>query len=196
MSVVRTAGWLSALLLLAACSDAADSGAPRSPTSGTDGSPSPSAEPTPTPALAQRCVNADAGYAVRYPADWFVEDKAQIEPCAFFDDEPLDVPPQSEATGVAIRVDVRDVLIAQARQDALSEGEKEAEEAEVAGRRAVRITGTLTEEVLLPAGTRVTSWLIELDGRTLILTADDAGAREYEAAVDVLDQMAESVEIL
>ena len=188
-------GWLlAAAALLTACSDDSEpAAAPAStaPSASAAGTAGPSA-----PALARRCVNADAGYAVRYPADWFVEDKPEIEPCAFFDDEPLDVPPRSEALGVAIRVDVRDVLIAQARQDALSGGEKEAEEAEAAGRRAVRITGTLPEEVLLPAGTRITSWLIELDGRTLILTADDAGARDYEAAVDVLDQMAESVELL
>lgn len=186
----RLAALLAAAALLTGCSESDEPVARDSPSEAAPPSPSP------TPALAQRCENAEAGYAVRYPADWFVEAKPDIEPCAFFDDQPLDVPPRSEATGVAIRVDVRDVLLAQARQDSLSEGEKRAEDAEVAGRRAVRITGTLTGEVLLPAGTQITSWLIELDGRTLILTADDAGAEDYEAAVEVLDLMAESVEVL
>jgi hypothetical protein len=53
----------------------------------------------------------------------------------------------------------------------------------------------LTEEVLLPAGTRVTTWLVELDAGTLLLTTDDAGKDDYEAAVGVLDAMAESLEI-
>jgi hypothetical protein len=65
----------------------------------------------------------------------------------------------------------------------------------VAERSAVRLQGVLTEEVLLPAGTRVTTWLVELDTGTLLLTTDDAGEDDYEAAVVVLDAMAESLEI-
>ena len=179
------------LLMVALGGCGADPQPAAGPSAPTASSPSPSPE-----GLAQRCENAAEGYAVRYPADWFVEAKPEIEPCAFFDDEPLDVPPQSEASGVAIRVDVRDVLLAQARRESVAEGDKKAEDAEVNGRRAVRVTGTLTQEVLLPAGTRITSWLIELDGRTLILTADDAGTPDYDAAVEVLDAMAESVELL
>jgi hypothetical protein len=41
----------------------------------------------------------------------------------------------------------------------------------------------------------VTTWLVELDTGTLLLTTDDAGEDDYEAAVVVLDAMAESLEI-
>jgi hypothetical protein len=181
-------------LLLIGCSDDGDTAAP-APTPRAS-SPSPAAtvpaQASPTPAT-QRCENPEAGYALSFPAGWFVAEGAEIEPCTLFDPEPLMVPPRSEATGVAIRVDVRDVPFPQARQNSLSEGEKTAEDREVDGRSAARITGVLTEEVLLPAGTRITTWLVEHGGRTFTIGADDAGSDDYEATLEVLDEMVASL---
>lgn len=155
-----------------------------------------SSAPSPTPPAAQRCENAEERYALRYPSDWFVARDAGIEPCTFFDVEPVMLEQGSEATRVAIRVDVREgVLLEQARRDTLAEGDMTAQNRSVGDRRAVRVTGTLAEEYLLPAGTHVTTWLVELGGRTLVLTADDHGAEDYEAAVAVLDEMVQSLEV-
>jgi hypothetical protein len=190
------------LLLLACvltgCADGVVTAGPvRTPSPEPSASPPASepASPTPSPSPAwQRCENPAERYGLSFPADWFVAEGAGIEPCTFFDDEPLALVPASEATGVAIRVDVRDVPLEQARRDSLAEGDKQAEERTVGSRRAVRVSGVLTEEVLLPAGTRITSWLVEDGARTILLHADDAAPGGYEAAVAVLDRMALSLE--
>lgn len=199
MSRLAAVAMLVPVLLLGACTDTSDPVAQET----APGSPAPTGQPTPTPTPAsspapavQRCVNPDEGYSLNYPADWYVATDPGIEPCTFFDDRPVSVPPRSEALGVAIRVDVRDVPLMQARQDSLSEGDKTAEDRSVGDRRAVRLTGVLTEEVLLPAGTRITTWLVEDQGRTIILTADDAGTDAYDEAVEVLDAMVRSLEVL
>jgi hypothetical protein len=180
-------------LLLTGCADDGEETA-AAPTP----SPSPAAtatgKPSPTPA-GQRCENPAAGYALTFPADWFVAEGLENKPCSFFDDEPLEIEPRSEATGVAIRVDVRDVPFDQARQDSLSEGEKQAEDTELDGRRAARIFGVLTEEALLPAGTRITTWLVEHGEGTFTISADDAGSDDYAATLEVLDEMVAGLEL-
>lgn len=196
-STVRVAVAALVLVVVAGCggSDRADVAEPQRSVT-----PSPTAERSPSPsaarALPNRCENPREGYALRYPDDWHVAAGDTVEPCTFFDDEPLQLAGGTETTGVAIRVDLRDVPLPQARQDTLAEGDQQAEDREVGDRRAVRLTGTLTEEVLLPAGTRITTWLVELDGRTLLMTADDHGAQDYDAAVEVLDAMVQSLEVL
>ena len=60
----------------------------------------------------------------------------------------------------------------------------------------MRLEGVLTEEVLLPAGTRITTWLVELDGRTWLATTDDHGADDYDEAVRVLDELVQTLEAL
>ena len=154
-----------------------------------------SPDPAPAEPAEQRCDHPTQGYSIFFPADWFVAGGDGIEPCTFFHPEPLVLTPNSEATGVAIRAEVRDVPFDQARQDAMAEGEQTLQEQTVAERAAVRLEGVLTEEVLLPAGTRTTTWLVELDAGTLLLTTDDAGEDDYDVAVGVLDAMAESLEI-
>jgi hypothetical protein len=119
-----------------------------------------------------------------------VADGREIEPCTFFDPQPLTLEPGTEATGVAVRLDVRDVPLEQARRD--TGGEQE--DRRLGGRAAVRATGTYEDETLLPAGTRFTTWLVDLDGRTLLLTADSAARSDYEANIEVLDAMAQTVQ--
>lgn len=199
------------LLLVTGCADGSPEAGPDAPTpvpAGTSapavtGGPTPDDAPTVAPDATatpsgpeeRRCDHPTEGFSVAFPADWFVAEGDGIEPCAFFHPEPLALEPGTEATGVAIRAEVRDVPFEQARQDAEAEGEQTAQERTVTERAAVRLQGVLTEEVLLPAGTRVTTWLVELDAGTLLLTTDDAGEDDYGTAVSVLDAMAESLEI-
>ena len=166
---------------------------PSSPPAEASVAPSPSPSPSPRPETS-RCENAAAGYALTYPFHWSVAGGPGIEPCTFFDPQPLALEPGTEASGVGIRVDVRDVPLAQARED--TGGEQE--ERTVAGRAAVRATGTTTDDALIPAGTRFTTWLVDLGQRTFLITTDDAarGDDPYESHVQVLDEMAQSLEAL
>lgn len=200
---------LTAVLALTACGSAEDddptvalppsasASAPSeaTPTATPASTPAPTPSPSPPAEQGTRCENAAAGYAVTAPPDWYVLESS--EPCSFFDPEPLVLPPQSEATGVAVRADVRDVPLAQAREDALAEGEMTVRDEPAGLLPAARVTGTLTGDALLPQGTEVTTWLVELGpGRTLLLTTDSAGPDDYARAVEVVDRMALTVEPL
>lgn len=191
MSVVARTGLLVLACALTGCAEGASTAGPNRSTPAATATPEPSATPS-----TQRCENTVEGYALSFPLEWSVAGGEGIEPCSFFDDQPLALRPSSEATGVAIRVDVRDVPLEQARRDSTAEGEKQAEDRVVGGRRAVRVTGVLTEELMLPAGTRITSWLVEDGDRTIMLHADDAAPGNYEKTVEVLDEMAQSLEVL
>ena len=160
----------------------------------------PSTAPAPTavpaePATEQHCDHPTEGYRIFFPADWHVAVQDGVEPCSFFSPEPLQLEPGSEASGVAIRADVREVPFEQARADVQAEGGTVLDERPVLERRTARVQGALVEEVLLPAGTRFTTWVVELDAGSLLLTTDDAGEDDYEVAVGVLDQMVAAVEI-
>lgn len=171
---------VASAVALAGCADSS-----REATSPTAPPPAPAtAAPAPSPSpTTTRCVSSEGGYAVSYPRDWSVAGGDGIEPCAFFDPQPLALEPGTEATEVAVRVDVRDVPLEQARQDTGGQQEEQA--------AGVRATGTTTDDVLLPAGTPFTTWLVDLGGRTLVLTTN-----RTDEAVEVLDAMAQSVERL
>lgn len=209
MAAARSATGLLLLLVLTGCAAGGPTARPAATgavTAAPSALPAPEAVPTtspgpsggsvaPTEEAEQRCDHPTEAYSIAFPADWFVAAGDGIEPCTLFHLEPLNLTSNSEATGVAIRAEVRDVPFEQAQQDALAEGEQSAEDQVVADRAAVRLEGVLTEEALLPAGTRVTTWLVQLDAGTLLLTTDDAGEDDYAIAMEVLDAMAESLEI-
>jgi hypothetical protein len=66
-------------------------------------------------------------------------------------------------------------------------------EPEVAGRAAVR-TEQVTTVGLWPEGTRITTWALDLDGRTLVADAVELPGGDHERAVAVLDEMVRSLE--
>lgn len=185
---------LTLLLALGACGDE-DAETPASPSPRPS---SPSAAPSPSPtgsALAQRCTHPTEGYSVAFPAEWFVADGERIEPCSFFAPEPLDLEPATEADGVAIRLDVLPDPFPEARRKVESDGGKVSQEASVAGRDAVRISGETDDQGLLPPGLATTTWVVDLGDRSLLLTTDEAGDDDYAASVEVLDGMARSVQV-
>lgn len=192
----RTAVLLLASLALAACGDAADVvvGAP-SP-SRSSAVPGLSPSPSPTPATRQQCTHPAEHYTVTFPADWHVADDAGVEPCSFFHPEPLELQAGTEADGVAVRLDVLTQPFAESRRMVEEAGGKESSTPEsVHGRDAVRLQGRTTGEGLLPAGLAVTTWLVDMDDRTLLLTTDEGGRDDHEQSVEVLDAMARSVQV-
>ena len=183
----RTASLIAALLLTG-CADAEQAAAPE---------PSPTiaaASPTPSPLPeTSRCENPVQRYALRHPFAWSTGGGPGVEPCRFFDETPIAaLEAGTEVVGLAIRATVREAPLEQARRD--QPGQQEDRPA--AGLPAVRATGTLDEDPLLPPGTRFVTWLVDLGGRTLLLTADDSGEGDFDAAVAVLDEMAQTVEPL
>ena len=184
---------LMLLLVLGACGDE-DTAAPGSPS---PRPPSPSAQPSrsPSDALAQRCTHPSEGYSVAYPAEWFVADGDRIEPCSFFSSEPLDLEPATEADGVAIRLDVLPDPFPEAVRKVESDGGQQSEETSIGGREAVRITGETDDRGLLPPGLATTTWVVDLGARSLLLTTDEGGSDDYATSVEVLDEMARSVQV-
>lgn len=131
--------------------------------------------------------------AVAYPEGWLVDQNE----CGFFDPtmESLDSP---EPTGVDVHWTVDNAAFNRAA-DAETIEEDSRLTATVASRQAVRIQGSYTGDGFYPDGTRVTSWIVDLDpgtddeGGILVGTTHQSEAIEYPHAVDVLDEMASSV---
>lgn len=187
--------------LVTGCGDAGPTAAPtpvRSPSTvpGPTASPTPAPVPSPTPAaLAQRCTHPTEGYSVGYPAGWHAADREGIRPCSFFAPAPLELEPATEADGVAVRLAVMDEPFETAQDKVRSDGTTAEAPATVGGQRAARFVGETTGEGLQPAGLATTTWLVDLGGRALLLTTDEAGTDDYAATVEVLDAMARSVEV-
>ena len=188
--VDHRAALLVAALLLTGCAETDQAAAPSPAPSPTSAAPSPSASPLPE---TSRCENPVQRYALSYPYEWSMGGGPGVEPCRFFDETPIAaLEPGTEVVGLAVRATVRDVPLEQARRD--QPGEQEDQPA--AGLPAVRASGTVQDDALLPPGTRYVTWLVDLGGRTLLLTADDSGEGDFAAAVAVLDEMAQTVEPL
>lgn len=141
------------------------------------------------------CRNAEAGFAVDYPARW----EAGGSACAEFGPDP----PEGERggaqiEGVAIHGDVLEGGLD--RHAPRMVGDESVDDVvasrrvTIDGRRALRWESVSTEESpAAPAGTRSTGWLIELGSeRVLVLTTSDVEP-DYRERVEALDRMARSV---
>lgn len=146
-------------------------------------------------ALTQRCKNADAAYSVRYPQGWHANAGDVSERCSFFHPEPFELPEATEAPDLAISIGREPVAFAQVAGDDPAIRVLEREETEVDGHSAVRRETEATGHGLLPAGVRGRQYLVDLGGETLILATYDVGDLEFERNRDVLDKMAETLEV-
>lgn len=192
---MRTSAVLLLTVLAATgCGTGADVTA--TPSAGPTASSPPASPRSTAPAAAQRCAHPTERYTVTFPADWHVAAQPDIEACSFFDPEPLALEPATEADRVAIRLDVLTEPFEQAHRMVAGDGEQTAREELVGGRQAARFEGETDGEGMLPPGLATTTWIVDLGSRTLLLTTDEAGADDYAAAVDVLDAMARSVEVV
>lgn len=180
--------------MLAGCGGGSTS-PPPGPSSAAPTSSAPSPSPSPAAASDQACTHPTEGYGLTFPADWFVADGEGIEPCSFFSPEPLELEPATEADGVAIRLDVMAEAFPEARRKVASDGKQEGQDTAVDGRPAVRFVGETDASGLLPPGLATTTWLVDLGGRSLLLTTDEGGSDDYAASVEVLDAMARSVQV-
>lgn len=144
----------------------------------------------------KRCENVRDGYAVAYPADWHTNAGDVLPACSYFHPVPFELRPGTEALEIAIRVDREPIAFDLFTEPGPTRDEQSREELELAGRPAVRVVYTATGEGLLPRGVRGYEYAVDLDGDTLVLSTLEAGEADFERSREVLDAMAESLELL
>ena len=143
--------------------------------------------------LTRECVTTSAGYKVRYPDSWFVNDPGQAAACRFFHPEPFDVPPGTEATGIAISLNVEPTpfaVLALGPEGSVATTVRARVETTVAGRAAVRVDITSTGEGLLPSGTEGLLYFVDFGESTFVArTYGSPAAGTLASNAAVLDQM-------
>jgi hypothetical protein len=140
---------------------------------------------------ANSCTSA-AGYRVAFPADWATNADGVLPACSWFGPgAEVVVPEASDVRTAPVALQVVDAALAQVAVPAPDEVVRT--ELEVAGRAAVR-TEQVTTVGLYPEGTRITTWALDLDGRTLVADAVELPGGDHERAVAVLDEMVQTLE--
>lgn len=196
---VRLAAVAASLAVLAwSCGGGGpDTAAPSTPASTTSSSSTaPSRTVTTATGDTRVCSAPEAGYRLRFPDDWYVNDPVAAPPCRFFHPEPFELPTDSEAPGLAIALAVEDApfsrlapLAGSATADV-----RDRREVTIGGRRAVRVETVATGGGLLPAGTRGVAYYVDLTAGTLVATTSEvaeSGTLATNAAV--LDAMMASL---
>ena len=177
------------LLALAACASPAAGPAPQA----VDLSPAAQAVVvTPSESDGDSCTSA-AGYRVAFPADWATNADGVLPACSWFGPgEEVVVPEASDARTAPVTLQVLDAPPEQVAGPVPDEVART--ELEVGGRPAVR-TEQVTTLGLYPEGTHITTWALDLDGRTLVADAVELPGGDHERAVAVLDEMVQDLEV-
>jgi hypothetical protein len=161
-------------------------------------SPATTSSPTSSPEDAMRwstCLNdrAEVTLQVSYPQAWTARDYPD-DGCSYFNPEPFEVQRGTEASGIAIRLDVEPTSYDRVREGYLRGDVQSQRKTEVAGFPALRIEDEQTRGPSGPKGQRLT-YLADLGTEeTLVLTTNETDADKSEAARRVLDEMAERLE--
>jgi hypothetical protein len=155
-------------------------------------------DPTPEEPTAEtaECTNEASGYRVEYPADWHTNDGGAGEPCSFFDPEPVEVPEATEFFDVAVIVSREPVTLDVIAGEDPSRTVLEREETQIAGGRALRMEIEATGQGLLDRGTRSYQVVVDVDGESLIVSTFAVGDLDYGRNKEIVDQMADSLELI
>jgi len=173
------------LLALTACASPAVGPVPQA--AAVDGAEPAVAVVTSGAGTAADSCTADAGYTVSFPADWATNAAGVLPACSWFGPgEEVVVPEASDVRTAPVTLRVVDGPLAEAAPAYPDEVARTA--TEVGGRPAVR-TEQVTTVGLYPAGTRITTWAVDLGGRTLLADAVELPGGDHGRAVAVLDAM-------
>ena len=147
----------------------------------------------------QQCSSASGGYTIRYPATWFTVDDGPV-PCRFFHPQPFALPESTEATGLAVNVQLAPVPFDDIVP--LLDGEDRFEEilsrraGHPSGPRAVRVESRTRRAGLLPAGVSRVTWYVDAGVDTFLATTSaNASAGTFSANADVLDAIVVTAEL-
>ena len=134
-------------------------------------------------------------FTVAYPQGWHSNDESDGEPCNWFHPEPFDLPENSEAPGIAVRLGY-DAVDFDSASDSSSQSEEvlDRREVEVDGRRAVRIHSRSKGEGLLDRGVESVTWYVDTPTPVFVGATHGVAPGGLEKNAPVLDQMMSSVE--
>jgi hypothetical protein len=177
---LRATAAAAPLIALAACAS------PATGPAAVDVSPAAQAVAATRPAGDGNSCTSPAGYRVGYPADWSTNEAGVLPPCSWFGPGEVVVPEASDVRTAPVTLRVVDAPLAQVAVPLPDEVSRT--EVEVRGRPAVR-TEQVTTLGLYPEGTHITTWALDLDGRTLVADAVELPGGDHERAVAVLDEM-------
>ena len=175
------------LLALAACASPATGPAPQA----VGVSPAAQAVALAQPQDRTTSCTSPAGYRVTFPADWSTNEAGVLPACSWFGPGEVVVPEASDVRTAPVTLQVVDGPLTEVAVPVPDEVTRT--ELEVGGRQAVR-TQQVTTLGLHPEGTRITTWALDLDGRTLLADAVELPGGDHERAVAVLDAMVETLQ--
>lgn len=143
------------------------------------------------------CHNPEAGYTISYPSAWYANDGSVTTPCTVFGRGPVILQEQTE-----VPIDIG-IVMGTATGDLEDHVEatggihvEERTETEVAGRDAVIVRGRGTGDALIPEGTRVHRYVVELgEDRLLLASTYDSGELAFARKIEVLDAMMGTLEL-
>ena len=142
--------------------------------------------------LGNACSAPELGFDVRYPTSWVTVTSGE-NACRFFHPEPFTLPPETEATGIAITLDtvsmpLLEIVPGQGGTSAVDVLERR--DASAADGKAVRLTTSATGRALLPAGTEAVTWYVAVPAGTLVASTNElASSGTFEDNARVLDAM-------
>lgn len=135
-----------------------------------------------------------------YPDDWNVNDPEAGSACAWFHPKPFELPQNTEATHIAIRIAIENVSFEDVSEGITSgPGVQEVvsqREGTVAGRNSLRVEIIGSDEGFYPEGTRQTIWLVNWEEDSLVASTTSVAEGEYSDNVRILDRMIASLERL
>ena len=175
------------LLALAACASPTTGAAPEA----VGAAPAAQAVAATHPEDGVNSCASPAGYRVEYPADWSTNEAGVLPACSWFGPGEVVVPEASDVRTAPVTLQVVDAPLTEVAVPMPDEVTRT--ELEVGGRQAVR-TEQVTTLGLYPEGTRITTWALDWDGRTLLADAVELPGGDHERAVAVLDEMVEDLE--
>jgi hypothetical protein len=184
---LRTTAAAVPLLALAACASPATGPAPQM----VGVSAAARAVAATSPEDDANSCTSPAGYRVEYPADWSTNEDGVLPTCSWFGPGEVVVPEASDVRTAPVTLQVLDAPLTEVAVPVPDEVTRT--ELEVGGRQAVR-TEQVTTLGLYPEGTRITTWALDWDGRTLLADAVELPGGDHERAVAVLEEMVETLE--
>lgn len=187
MRHLRTTAAAVPLLALAACASPATGPAPQA----VDVSPAAQAVAADSLQDDPASCTSPAGYTVEFPADWSTNEAGVLAPCSWFGPDEVVVPEASDVRTAPVTLQVVDAPLAEVAVPMPDEVART--DLEAGGRPAVR-TEQVTTLGLYPEGTRITTWALDLGGRTLLADAVELPGGDHDRAVAVLDVMVEGLE--
>lgn len=147
----------------------------------------------------KQCSGAGGAYTVHYPATWSTLESGPV-PCRYFHPKPFGLAESTEATGVAVNVQLAPVPFDEIVPPL--DGEDGFEEilsrraGHPSGFRAVRIESRTRRPGLLPAGVSRVTWYVDAgEGTFIATTSAHASSGTFRGNADVLDAIVTAAEL-